>query len=78
MASLFAVRYRKAIASTKIGVRASATEADSATATITAGTGAPTAAVPNGSMYLRKNATNRDDAIYVRIGGAWTAIDGAP
>jgi hypothetical protein len=78
MASIFAVRYRKAIASTKIGVRATATEADSVTATITAGDGAPTATEPNGSMYLRRNATNRDDAIYMRIGGSWVAIDGEP
>ena len=76
MASKFAYRYRKPVASVGVGVRTSATEADSSTPTITAGSGAPSATEANGSIYLRTNATNGDDAIYARIGGAWVVIKG--
>ena len=76
MASIFAIRYRKAIASTKIGVRASTAEADSNTSTITSGEGAPTTIEPNGSLYLRKDASTAADVAYLRVGGAWLALDG--
>lgn len=45
--------------------------------TITSGSGAPTATEPNGSIYLRTNGANADQAIYARIGGAWVALKGA-
>jgi len=77
MASTFAKRFRKAIASTKFGVRTSATEADADTPTITSGSGVPAASEPNGSIYLRTDAANADQSIYSRIGGSWVAIDGA-
>ena len=63
----------------KVVIWTSANAEDVATSpTITSGSGAPTAVEPNGSIYLRTNATNADDAIYAMIGSSWTAIDGAP
>ena len=78
MASKFASRHRKPIAAVGLGVRTSKTEIDASTPTITAGAGAPSAAEPNGSIYLRTNAANADEAVYSRIGGSWVALDGAP
>jgi hypothetical protein len=76
MASKFAYRYRKPVAALGLGVRTSATEDDSTVATITSGAGVPAATEPNGSIYLRNNATNGDDALYARVAGAWVAILG--
>lgn len=76
MASKFAYRYRKPVAALGLGVRTSATEDDSTVPTITAGSGAPTATEPNGSIYLRSDASDGDDAIYARISSAWVAIKG--
>jgi len=76
MASIFAYRYRKALAAVGLGVRTSATEADASTPTITAGSGAPSASEPNGSIYMRTNASTAAESIYSRIGGSWVAIDG--
>ena len=76
MASKFAYRYRKPVASVGVGVRTSATEDDASSPTITAGAGAPSAAEPNGSLYMRTNASNGDDALYARIGGSWVALLG--
>lgn len=45
-------------------------------ALVTTGAGAPSAAASNGAMYLRTDATNGDDALYVRIAGAWVPILG--
>lgn len=45
--------------------------------TVTSGGGAPTAVEPNGSIYMRTNAANADEAIYARIAGAWVAMKGA-
>tara|TARA_R100001244_G_C5148364_1_gene129223 strand:- start:710 stop:952 length:243 start_codon:yes stop_codon:yes gene_type:complete len=74
----FAYRYRKGLACTSVGVRQTATTVDSSVPTITSGTGAPSAAEPNGSLYMRTNASTADDALYSRIGGSWVALDGAP
>lgn len=74
--SIFSKRFRKAIAAVKIGIRSTAIEADASTSLISSGTGAPTDADPNGSIYLRKDATDGDDAIYARVAGAWVAILG--
>ena len=77
--SKFAYRYRKGLAALSIGVRQTATTADSSVPTITSGSGEPSAshAEPNGSIYLRTDASNADTSIYSRIGGSWVAIDGA-
>ncbi len=75
--SKFAYRYRKGLAALSIGVRQTATTADSSVPTITSGSGAPSAAEPNGSIYLRTDASNADESMYSRIGGSWVAIDGA-
>lgn len=45
--------------------------------TITSGSGVPSATEPNGSIYLRTDGANADQAIYARIGGAWVALKGA-
>ena len=76
MASIFAYRYRKMIAAVGLGVRTSATEVDASTPTITAGSGDPTASEPNGSIYLKTDASDADDAVWSRIGGAWAQIKG--
>ena len=76
MASNFAYRYRKPVASVGVGVRTSATEDDASSPTITAGAGAPSAAEPNGSVYLRTDASTAAESVYCRIGGSWVAIDG--
>jgi len=44
---------------------------------ISAGTGAPTEAANDGSLYLRTNGTTGDNSLYMRIGGAWVALAGA-
>ena len=41
--------------------------------TITIGTGAPSHNAPNGSLYLRTDGT-ATTTLYVRAGGAWTAL----
>jgi ribosomal protein L2 len=56
----------------KVIVRASATSKP----TVSSGTGVPATTEPNGSMFLRTDATNGDDAIYMRVAGAWVAILG--
>tara|TARA_R110002110_G_scaffold31228_1_gene110101 strand:- start:70 stop:297 length:228 start_codon:yes stop_codon:yes gene_type:complete len=56
----------------KLIVRAS----DTVKPTVTSGTGVPATTEPNGSMFLRVDATNGDDAIYMRVAGAWVAILG--
>jgi len=48
---------------------------------IASGAGNPsdvTQAWANGSMYLKTDAANRDDALWQRIGGSWVALDGEP
>ena len=74
--SEFASRYNKGIAAPKMGVRSSATQADASVPTITSGEGAPTSTEPNGSQYMRTIAATAADVIYMRVGGAWLALDG--
>lgn len=71
--SLFASRLRKAFAAVGLGVRSSATQPDSTVPLITSGTGAPSAADPDGSIYLRRDGASAT-TVYVRVGGAWTAV----
>lgn len=51
-------------------------EAASLLPQLTVGTGVPSAALPNGSLYLRRDGASTT-AIYVRVGGAWVAPLGA-
>ena len=57
-------------------VKSSASQLVTAAPTITSGTGAPSAAEPNGSLYMRTDGTDADDSLYVRAGGAWIAHKG--
>jgi hypothetical protein len=44
--------------------------------TITTGTGAPTTTEPKGSIWLRRNAPDADNAVYVSNGaGSWNALE---
>lgn len=45
--------------------------------TVTSGAGVPATIEPNGSLYLRTDGANADQAIYVRISAAWVAMKGA-
>jgi len=77
--SKFAIKYRKPIASTSVGVKDSSTAlvSDDVFATISCGQGIPTASEPNGSLFLRRDASDADTVLYARIGGAWVAMSGA-
>lgn len=70
-----AVRFRRQLNATALAI----VESDGRTevATITAGEGEPTADAPDGSLYLRTDATTGDDVVYARIAGAWVALAGA-
>lgn len=70
--SKFAQRLRKATAAVGFGVRSSATQEDADVPTITSGSGVPSAAEPNGSMYLRTNG-----AVYYRSDDAWQLFGAA-
>ncbi len=78
MASIFVKRMRGAVAFVGLGVKATPNELDTATPQITSGAGAPSAALADGSLYLRTDAASADDSLYQRIGAAWVALDGAP
>lgn len=68
---------RGGMAMVGVGVKSSASQLASAAPTVTSGTGVPSATEPNGSIYLRTDGANADQAIYARIGGAWVALKGA-
>ena len=78
MANKFLLNYRGPMRMVGVGVASSTSEAEADVPTVSSGSGAPSASEPNGSIYLRTDAANADEAIYSRIGGAWVAIDGAP
>ena len=73
----YKLRYRGALSMVGIGIASTAGQSDSTVPTITSGAGAPTAAEPNGSKYLRTNGTDATDSEYQRIAGAWVALDGS-
>ena len=77
--SKFAIKYRKPIASTALGVKdgSTALATDAEFATISCGQGAPTAEEPNGSLFLRRDASNADTVLYARISGAWVPMSGS-
>ena len=74
-----AATFRKATIHKVIGLAIDGSARQSATTapTISAGTGVPTEASPNGSIYTRTDASGAAAAIYAMIGGTWTAIDGS-
>ena len=75
--SKFAYRYRKPIAALGLGVRQAATTVDTSVPTITSGTGVPSSTEPNGSVFMRTDASGAAAALYMMIGSSWTAIDGS-
>jgi hypothetical protein len=44
---------------------------------VTSATGVPATTEPNGSIFLRTDGANADQAIYARIAGSWVAMKGA-
>lgn len=77
-AGALAQTFRKAIAVTVLGISPDGSARFDATAipTLTAGTGAPTEAANNGSLYLRTDGADGTDSIYMRIAGSWVALAG--
>ncbi len=74
--SIFADRFRKAIAAVGFGVRSSATQADASVPQITSGSGVPTASVAKGSIYIRTGGSGAAEVVYVATdtSGTWTAL----
>lgn len=68
--------YGKAIEAGAIGltIDGSSRTRPEALIVVSAGAGAPTEAATNGSLYLRTNGTDGDDSLYMRIAGAWVAL----
>lgn len=54
-------------------IRTSATSDTSTDPTISGGSGAPSAAEPNGSIYVRTDGTSAT-TLYVRVSSAWVAV----
>lgn len=69
-------RFRSALAAVGLIVRGSSTDDPTAVPTITSGSGAPSAAEPNGSLYLRSGGA-ADTTLYSRVSGAWVALENA-
>ena len=69
-------RLRKPLAAVGFGVRSSATQADSVVPTVTSGSGAPSSTEPDGSVYMRTDASDGDDALYSMISSSWVALKG--
>ncbi|HNH50048.1 MAG TPA: hypothetical protein PKY30_23615, partial [Myxococcota bacterium] len=67
-----ASKFRRAISAVGMQIKGSADELDTASPTITSGSGAPSESEPNGSLYLRTGGAS-GTALYRRIGGAWVA-----
>ena len=68
---------RSGVAAVGYIVKALPADLPSAAPTVTSGTGVPATTEPNGSIFLRTNGANADEAIYARIGGSWVAMKGA-
>lgn len=71
---------RKPLAATAFVVKAAATDSVATSPTISSGSGAPddTAnAEPEGSLYMRIDATDGDDALYYMIAASWVPLLGA-
>lgn len=65
-------KLKRALAAFGIVVRTSATSVLTSDPTISAGSGAPSEAEPNGSIYLRTNGAS-GTTLYTRVSGAWVA-----
>ena len=70
-------RIRKSSAAFGYVVRTAADSDVTTDPTINAGTGAPTEVQPNGSLWMRTDAPDADNALYMRIGAAWVVLAGA-
>ncbi len=72
-------RFRKPVAATAIVLSPDGlARFDTTTSpTFSTGAGAPTEAANDGSLYTRTDASDGDDALYLRIGAAWVPIFGA-
>lgn len=68
---------RSGVAALGYIVKSSPGQNPSAAPTVTSGSGVPTTTEPNGSIFLRTDGANADEAIYARIGGSWVAMKGA-
>lgn len=67
---------RKAVAATGFVVKPAAGTVVTSAPVITSGTGAPSAAQPNGSLYIRTDGASAT-SLYVRVSGAWEAYTSA-
>jgi hypothetical protein len=65
------------VAAIAFGLDGSARTAPSDMPTYSVGTGVPTAAAANGSVYVDEAGATAALALYIRIGGSWVAMDGA-
>lgn len=68
-------KFKRAMASFGFIVRTSATSVVTSDPSISAGSGAPSEAEPNGSLYLRTGGAV-GTTLYIRVSGAWVAVVG--
>lgn len=66
-------KLRRAVAAYGVVVRASNTSDLATDPTVSSGTGAPSEAEPDGSVYLRKNGASTS-TLYLRVSGSWIAL----
>ena len=76
ISTLFKQIFRGAKAFLGVGIMSTRSQAAADIPTITSGSGAPSSAPPDGSLYMRTDASDGDDALYSRISGAWVALKG--
>jgi hypothetical protein len=68
---------RSGLAALGYVVKSTASQDPTVAPTVTSGTGVPATTEPNGSIFLRTDGANADQAIYARIAGSWVAMKGA-
>lgn len=73
----FVKNMRGAVSFVEVGVKSAAGDANDTAPRIASGAGSPPAVLPNGSIYLRTDGANAASSLYMRIGGAWVAMDGS-
>ena len=66
-------RFRNAFSAVGVIIRSSEGATDSTQPTVTSGTGVPSVAEPDGSIYLRMDGAVTT-SLYVRVSGAWVAV----
>jgi len=64
------------VAAIAFGIDGSARTAPAAMPTYSVGTGVPTAAAANGSVYVDEAGATAALALYIRIGGSWVVMVG--